>query len=109
MKYRVIIQPRALADLEAGFEYVALQNQPAAARWLSRFLSAIDGLADLPERCSIARESELVGKEIRQLLFGRRPGVWRALFVIESDAVRVLCLRHSARQDVSAEDLPEGL
>ena len=32
----------------------------------------------------------------------------RALFVIESDAVRVLCIRHGARQDVSAEDLPEG-
>jgi plasmid stabilization system protein ParE len=108
MKYRVIVQPRALADLEAGYEYVALQNQPAATRWLNRFLTAIEDLSDFPERCSIARKSELVGQEIRQLIFGRRPGVWRALFIIDSDAVRVLCIRHGARQDASAEDLSEG-
>jgi plasmid stabilization system protein ParE len=107
MKYRIIVQPRALADLEAGYQYIALQNPSAAARWFNRFVAAIEGLANLPERCSIAREGELVAKEIRQLLFGRGRGVWRALFIIESDAVRVLCIRHAARQDVSAEELSE--
>src|SRR5437016_5978073 len=105
MKKHVILQPRALADLDAQYQYIARENTVAATRWFNRFVLAIESLADLPERCSIARESAEIGKEIRQLLYGRGHGVWRALFLIEDEAIRVLCIRHAAQKDISAEEL----
>ena len=105
MKYRVIFQPRALRDLEDQYRYIEQQNPAAATRWFNRFVTAIDSLAEFPERCSVARETDTVGKEIRQLLFGKGRGVRRALFAIEGETVRVLCIRHIAQQDTSAGEL----
>jgi plasmid stabilization system protein ParE len=105
MKYRVIFQPRALRELEEQYLYVAERSPDVAARWFNRFVSAIEGIASGPERYSVAREASLVGREIRQLLFGKGRGVRRALFVVERDIVRILSIRHSAQQDLTAEEL----
>jgi plasmid stabilization system protein ParE len=105
MKYRVVFQPRALRELEEQYEYIAQQNPTSAARWFNRFVSSLSGLANHPERCSIARESALVRQNVRQMLFGKGRGVRRALFIIDGDAVRIVCIRHSAQQDLSAEEL----
>lgn len=105
MKYRVIFQPRALAQLEEEYRYITQANPIAAARWFNRFVAALEGLADFPQRCPVARESEAAGREIRQLLFGKRSGVRRAYFVIEHDTVRILSIRHSARVDATPEEL----
>ena len=107
MKYRVIIQPRALENLAEQYQHIAAQNPRAATNWFNRFVSALEGLSQFPERCAIARESELLGKEIRQFLFGKRAGMRRVFFVIEDDAVRVLAIRHSAQSDISQGDLSD--
>lgn len=105
MKYRVIFQPRALAQLEEQYRHIAQANPIAAARWFNRFVSTLEGLASFPERCAIARESETAGREIRQLFFGKRAGVRRAYFVIDGETVRILSIRHAARDDAPLEDL----
>ena len=43
-----------------------------------------------PTRCGIAPESEKSGEEIRQLLYGKRPHVYRILFIVRQDVVYVL-------------------
>ena len=40
-----------------------------------------------------------------QLLYGRRSGVYRALFTIEERTVHVLHIRHSAQEELRPEDL----
>jgi hypothetical protein len=35
---------------------------------------------------------------VRQLLYGRKPHVYRVLFTIEGDVVRVLHIRHGRRK-----------
>ena len=105
MKYRVIFQPRALSSLEEQYRHIANDNPEAAAKWLNRFVDAIEGLSDKPERCPVARESEHVGIEIRQFLFGKRQGVRRVLFVVDGNTVRILSVRHSAQADVAPDDL----
>ena len=105
MKRRVIFQPRALEQLEEQYQELAKQNSQAAATWFNRFVAALQSLDQMPERCPVARESELVGKEIRQLLFGKRAGKRRVFFAIEADTVRILAIRHSARSDIPLEDL----
>jgi plasmid stabilization system protein ParE len=61
-------------------------------------------LEQFPERCGMAPESEQIGREIRQLLYGRRGGVYRALFVVEKDEVHVLHIRHAARDTMTSEE-----
>src|SRR5262245_58927186 len=105
MTYRVIIQPRALEHLEAQYQYIAQQSPWAAASWFNRFVKALESLAEFPQRCPVARESDVVGREVRQLLFGGRAGTRSAYFVIEADTVRILAIRHSTRSDIPLDDL----
>jgi len=51
---------------------------------------AIAALADMPERCPVADESEQLGITLRQLLYGRRRGVYRLLFSIEGETVSAM-------------------
>jgi len=108
MIYRVVFQPRALQQLEEQYQHIAKQNPSAAANWFNRFVTSLESLSQMPERCAIARESELIGKEIRLFLFGKRAGTRRAYFVVEADAVRILAIRHSAQSDIAPEDLLNG-
>lgn len=53
----------------------------------------------------LAPENDAVEPEIRQLLYGRRGGVYRALFTITGSEVRVFHIRHAVRQAMTAEEL----
>lgn len=72
-------------------------------------MDALNSLTQSPERCGLAPENDAVEPEIRQLLYGRRSGVYRALFTITGQDVRVLHIRHAAREALSAEDLSEDI
>jgi plasmid stabilization system protein ParE len=105
MSYRVIIQPSALKDLDEAYTWLAERSPTMAARWFNRLLDAVNSLARSPEFCGLAAESEYVGREIRQLLYGRRPGVYRVLFVIDGKEVQVLHIRYAARSFLTPEEL----
>jgi plasmid stabilization system protein ParE len=104
MKYKLIIQPPALADLDEAYRWIAERSPENAARWFNRFLETLSRLEQFPDRCGMAPESEQIGREIRQLLYGRRGGVYRALFVIERNEVHVLHIRHAARNTMTSEE-----
>jgi plasmid stabilization system protein ParE len=67
-------------------------------------MQAIRSLQDNPERCGLAPESEWCPGEIRQLLHGKRKGVYRILFEIRHDAVYILHVRHGAQDLLSPEN-----
>jgi hypothetical protein len=52
----------------------------------------------MPERCSIAPENNEFSFEVRHLLYGRRPHVYRIVFTIEGGTVYILHLWHSRRR-----------
>jgi len=104
VKYRVLIQPPAVADLDEAFEWIAGRSPKAAGRWYSQVLHAIHTLEKSPERCALAPESSVFEIEVRQLLFGRRTGRYRVLFTIEGRTVHVLHVRHGARLAVRHTD-----
>jgi plasmid stabilization system protein ParE len=106
-KYRLIIQPPAFDDLDEAFQWIKERSPEAAARWFSGFVEAIDSLSTSPQRCGLAPENDAVEPEIRQLLYGRRSGVYRALFTIAGNEVRVLHIRHAARQTMTADELSD--
>ena len=107
MKYKLIIQPLALGELEEAYCWIAERSPENAARWFNRFLDALDTLNEHPQRCGLAPENDYVEQEIRQLLYGKRSGVYRALFTVREQEVRVLHIRHAARKTMTPDELSE--
>ena len=96
--YRVVFTARARADAVKQFHFLAERSPAAAARWYTGLEKAIAKLAKMPERHPIAQdESEQVGITLRQMLYGRRPNVYRILYSVEGDTIVLHCVRHSAR------------
>jgi plasmid stabilization system protein ParE len=98
MTYRVITEPTAEAGAREAYNWLRERSPAAATRWLRGLRQAIESLAEHPQRCPLAPENEHFEEEIRQHLYGKRPGVYRILFTIRDGRVVVLYIRHSARR-----------
>jgi len=105
MTYRLVIQPTAAADIEQAYQRIVSQAPETAKRWLDGLIDAVESLTTLPERCSIAPESNHFEREIRQLLYGRKGRTYRALFTIVEDKVHVLHFRHWAQRTMPAAEI----
>jgi plasmid stabilization system protein ParE len=98
MTYKVVFTPRARADALAAIRWLEERSPDAAARWFVGLEKAVAKLEKLPERHPIAEEeSELLGVTIRQMLYGRRRGVYRILFSVQGDTVYLHYVRHEAQ------------
>ena len=100
MKYRVITEPQAEAQMADVFHWVAKDSPHHAMKFIEGMEKAINSLQGFPSRCGIAPESEFFGVEIRQLLYGN----YRILFTIEGMNVRILHVRHGARQPLKPDE-----
>ena len=107
MAFKVIIQERAERDIAEAFAYIDGQAPEAATRWYRQLKSEIQTLAEMPARCALAPESQKLGFEIRQLLFGKRSGIYRVIFRIDEEKieVHVLTVRHGARKPFEISDI----
>jgi plasmid stabilization system protein ParE len=105
MTYRVIIQPRAVREIWAAAQWIEDQSKSSAKapRWVHGIRASIDTLKGNPKCCPVDPDSKAFGAEVRVLLYGKRQGKHRVLFAIRGDTVRVLTVRHSARQSLSEE------
>jgi plasmid stabilization system protein ParE len=103
--YRLIVQPSALRDLEDAYLWIKERSPEAAARWFNGFVEALTSLETSPQRCGFAPENDAVEPEIRQFLYGRRGGIYRALFTIAGNEVRILHIRHAARRTMEIDEL----
>ena len=99
MAYRVELTERAIADLEGIYRFIRVSDSEAAAVWFNGLERAIDSLGRAPERVGMALENP----ELRRLLYGKKPHVYRILFSIDEPAQRVVVLhiRHGARKSVA--------
>ena len=112
MGYRLVLTPRAAADADSATDYIRSAAPDAASRWLAGLMDALASLAEMPERCPLAPEADILGAPVRQLLYGKRTGIYRIIFRIEENAtrrpvVRVLAIRHCARRILEPADLDE--
>ena len=105
MKYRVLIQRPAHADIEAAYLYLRDRSESAAERWLAGVEQAIKTLDTFPHRCGLAPESKEFPEVIRQLLYGRRSGRYRILYIVRGEVVHVLHVRHGARRALRPDEL----
>jgi plasmid stabilization system protein ParE len=106
MSYRVNILARARADFDAIIGWIANRSPEGADRLTERFQDALARLEHNPFIAPVAPESEDVGQEVRHITFRTKSGrTFRALFVVEGTAVRVLRVRGPGEPPLSARDL----
>jgi len=108
MTYRVILQRFAVQDLGDAFAWVARRAPATAARWLDRFQDFLQQLDTNAPLCTRARESRKVSLDLRETLYGRRPNVFRVIFVIDGHTVRVLRIRRGQRRSLTIEEINEA-
>lgn len=115
MAYRVRISRSAKADADDAYGWMEKQYSEAQAiRWFNGLADAVDSLAEFPSRCPLAPESEEIGLEIRQLLYGKRSATYRIVFAIKPDIasyegmVQVYSIRHSARYKIKVSALDDA-
>ena len=102
MDFRVELSQQAQRDIAAIYDWLQSQQAgEAGERWFVALRTAVASLRNLPARCPIASESRDSPIEVRHLLYGRRPHVYRILFAIEGDVVQVLHIRHGRRRPSS--------
>jgi plasmid stabilization system protein ParE len=99
MAFRVELSDRAQGDVAAIYDWLRSQQAgQAGERWFLALREAIASLSTLPTRCPVSPESGESPVEVRQLLYGRKPHVYRILFTIERDVVEILHIRHGRRR-----------
>lgn len=99
-RYRVVIEPPAISDLEIAMGFIERDaSRETAVRWFLEVSARIDSLCEHPRRFARAREAAVFpDRELRQIVVHSH----RILFVIEGDLVRVFHVRHARRDDLSA-------
>jgi plasmid stabilization system protein ParE len=99
MTFRVEISADAEHDAETILEWLlSEQAGETGIRWFVELERAIKSLESFPERCALAPENQRFPFEVRQLLYGRKPHVYRILFTVEGETIHVLHIRHGRRQ-----------
>lgn len=100
MAYLVNLTARAERDLAHLYAEINAQHSDAALRWYRGLTDAILSLEKRPNRCPVTPEKV----QLRHLLYGHRPHVYRVIFrVVERERnVVVLHIRHGARRGLRA-------
>ena len=103
MAYGVSLTTRAQRDLATIYERINAGSSDMALKWYHGFKRAIFSLEELPNRCPATPESP----NLRHLLYGRKPHVYRAIYRVQEDRkqVGVLHIRHGARRRFTGSDI----
>lgn len=99
-KYRVKITGRALADMEAIYNYIAsdLHSPDTAMKQYDRIVAAIESLDAFPERCRLFDSEPECSYGMRRLLVDK----YSAVYVVGEDEVTVLRVLYSS-SDISTK------
>lgn len=102
--YEVRLSEPAEVEIEAAYLGRMRFGLPAADRWYAGLVRALESLAQLPRRHPVAPESDLLGGEVHQMIYGTGLSAHGILYrVLEPEGgspgvVRILHVRHAARQ-----------
>lgn len=85
MKYTIIVEPEALADLKNIYRYISEQDSTTkASKFISELHISIQSLDEMPYRC---RESLYIDdKDVRDLIYKK----YTIVFKIIDDKIHIL-------------------
>ena len=102
--YEVRLSEPAEIEIEAAYMGRLRFGLPAADRWYAGLARAVESLSQLARRYPLAPESDMLGGEVRQMIYGRGRSAYRILYrVLDPEEgspgiVRILHVRHAAQQ-----------
>ena len=115
--YAIRFLPRAERDAAETVTWmVEMTGSGEVAReWYAGLRAAAGTLATLPKRFAVQeRESRLLGREVRRLLYRRTPGsaAYHVFYTVAEDSpdgprVSILHIRHAARRPLSRAEARE--
>ena len=107
MTYLVEFAARAVRDLEILYVEKNAAESHAAARWYNGLEQGVYALASYPHRSPIAPEARRAKRKLRNLLYGKKPHVYRVIYEVDEgrQAVWVLTICHGARRKLKPSDL----
>jgi plasmid stabilization system protein ParE len=105
MKFSIIVTATAKREADEAFVWLRERTEVYAIEWFNGLVDAVEELSEFPSRWPIAREPEIHGQKIRQMLYGRRPHIYRVLFLIRDNVVYVLHIRHGARRALRLDEI----
>jgi len=104
MTFRVEVSAQAESDAEAILDWLLSQHAgETGIRWFLALEDAVASLSTFPERCPLAPENGRFPFQVRQLLYGRKPHVYRILFTVGGKTVRILHIRHARRKPIAKQ------
>ena len=105
--FRVYVTKAAEADIEDAYLWWSEhRSRIQANKWYGSILNSIKTLSSMPERCPIAEETNDLGIQVRQLLFGIGGGrpTHRILFQTRDKAVHVIRVLHVAQSVIDESE-----
>jgi toxin ParE1/3/4 len=101
MAYLVSITSRAERDLADLYREIDVEYSDTARKWYLGLKQAILSLKEQPNRCPLTL------RNLRHLLYGRKPGIYRVTYRVreKQKQVEVLHIRHGARRKLKTSDL----
>lgn len=106
MTLEVVLTETARKQMESAADWYAKQNPAVAATWFNGLIQRLIALDENPEQYAVARETEFLPVELRQMLYGSGKRIsHRILFVIRERQVVVYQIRHVSMRDVNTDDL----
>jgi plasmid stabilization system protein ParE len=106
MTHEVAISADANRDMEQAISWLCRYvSAESAARWRNRVDKAIGSLQVRPNRCPEADEAASLGIDLRVLLSGKKPHVYRILFTFTDSTVEIVRVLHAARDWLQPDDL----
>lgn len=106
MRFRIRMLRRATADFLSIVDYIHDRSPQGAAAWVNAFEKAKGWLADNADGCPEADENHCFQIDVKQSLFKTRRGrVYRLVFTIVEDEVRILRVRGSGQGAIEPSDV----
>lgn len=109
MAFHVEITRNAELELAELYLWVVERAPQQGAAWFNGLERAVLSLDHHPDRCPVSREHVDPATPVRVLIYGRTPHVYRIFFTVDHHAnvVRVVHVRHSARQRPMPDELSD--
>jgi len=103
MAYLVNVTARAERDLAHLFAEIHAQHSEAALKWYWGLKEAILTLEEHPNRCPMTPETS----NLRHLLYGHKPHVYRVIYRVRKERKRVdvLHIRRGVRRRFKTSDV----
>jgi plasmid stabilization system protein ParE len=97
MEYRFEFAPEMVARANEQHDWIAERSPERAEKWYRGLFEKIKTLKTYPKRCPVASESVAYGEELRFLVYGKRGDLFRVLFTIRDEEIRIVGLHHAAQ------------